>query len=161
MLHLDSTEVQDELPNNPRVPVSPTGAPVYSSSSSTYRESDSRTQDEQVRETFKWSSASEDFPFLKQGDGTELEPLDLLHPLQTAAVTESTGTQTPAVARRTGHTLNLHRKYRSLLRKRQTSGSSGKSRRHTHFSQMFCKVFLQHDVLTVNCCSGEHLSLVL
>lgn len=91
-----------------------------------------RTQSELVTEgvTFKRSSTSEDTPFLKHGDGMELEALDLLPPLQTTAVTESTRTQPPAVPRKTGHTLNLHRKHRSLLHKRQTLGSSGKSRRH-------------------------------
>ncbi|TNM97746.1 hypothetical protein fugu_013992 [Takifugu bimaculatus] len=144
VLHLDTKEVQDEqeLPNNPRVPVSPTGAPFYSSSSSTNWESQKpwslstaltneknlRTQGELVTEgdTFERSPTSEDSSFLKHGDGMELGALDLLPALQTAAVTEGARTQPPAVDIKAGHTLNLHRKHRSLLRKRQTSGSSGK-----------------------------------
>ncbi|XP_029687522.1 serine protease 56 isoform X1 [Takifugu rubripes] len=144
VLHLDTKEVQDEqeLPNNPRVPVSPTGAPFYSSSSSTNWESQKpwslstaltneknlRTQGELVTEgdTFERSPTSEDSSFLKHGDGMELGALDLLPALQTAAVTEGAQTQSPAVDIKAGHTLNLHRKHRSLLRKRQTSGSSGR-----------------------------------
>lgn len=155
VLRLDTKEVQDEqeLPNNPRVPVFPTGAPLYSSSSSTNWESQKpwsvstvlmneqnlRTQGERVTEgdTFKRSPTSEDSSFLKHSDGMELEALDLLPALQTAAVTESSRTQPPAVAIKAGHTLNLHRKHRSLLRKRQTSGSSGKSRHRTHVPEMF------------------------
>lgn len=98
-----------------------------------------RTQGELVTEgdTFERSPTSEDSSFLKHGNGMELEALDLPPALQTAAVTESAGTQPPAVAIKAGHTLNLHRKHRSLLRKRQTSGSSGKSRHRTHVSEMF------------------------
>lgn len=123
-----------------------------------------RTQGELVTEgdTFKRSPTSEDSSFIKHSDGMELEALDLLHVLQTAAVTESTRTQPPAVAIKAGHTLNLHRKHRSLLRKRQTSGSTGKSRHRTHVSEMFsAEIFLQHVLLTANCFSDEHLSLVL
>lgn len=157
VLHLDNGELQEELPNNPRGPVPPTGAPFSSSSSSTNRESPKpwslsttlenepqslRTQDELVTEgeTVKWSSTSEDSLLLKHGDRMELEPFDLLPQQQASAVTENARTQPPAVAGKAGHTLNLHRKYRSLLRKRQTSGSGGKSRRHTHFSQMCNKI---------------------
>lgn len=157
VLHLDIGELQEELPSNPRVPVPPTGAPLSSSSSSTNQESpkpwslsttlgnepqSSRTQDELVTEgeTVKWSSTSEDSLLLKHGDRMELEPFDLLPQQQASAVTENARTQPPAVAGKTGHTLNLHRKYRSLLRKRQTSGSGGKSRHHTHFSQMCNKI---------------------
>lgn len=148
VLHLDTRELQDELLNKPRVPVSPTGAPFHSSSSTMNRELQNpwslsasplneiqklRTQNEPVTEgeTFKWSATSENLGGLE--DGTKLEALDLLPPLQTAAVTQSPRTQPPAVARKAGHPLNLHRKYRSLLRKRQTSGSSGKSRHHAPF----------------------------
>lgn len=152
VLHLDGRELQDELLNKPRVPVSPTGAPFHSSSSTTKRELQNpwslsasplneiqklRTQDEPVTggETLKRSTTSEDFGGLE--DGTKLEALDLLPPLQTAAVTRSPQTQPPAVARKAGHTLNLHRKSRSLLRKRRTSRSSGKSR---HPCPLFTKV---------------------
>lgn len=168
VLHLDTRELQDELLNNPGVPVSPTGAPFHSSSSTTNRELQNpwslspspvneiqklRTQDELAAdgETFKWSATSEDIPVLQQEDGTKFEALDLLPPLQTAAVTQGTRTLPLAVARKAGHTFNLHRKSRSLLRKRQTSGSSGKSRHHTRFSQMFRQICSQRDLVTVNC----------
>lgn len=159
VLHLDTRELQDELLSNPRDPVSPTGPPFTSSSSTTNQELQKPwsfsaspvkeipklgTQDELVTEgeVFKWSATSEGFPVLKQADGTKLEVLDLLRPVQTAAVTESTRTQPMAAAKRAGHASDVHRKYRSLLRKRQTSGNSGKSRHHTTFLQMFNQIRL-------------------
>lgn len=174
VLHLDTRELQDERLNNPRVPVSPTGAPFDSSSSTTNRELQNpwslsaspvneiqklRTQDELATdgETFKWSATSEDIPVLQRADGTKFEALDLLPPLQTAAVTQSTRTLPPAVAREAGHTFNLHRKSRSLLRKRQTSGSGGKSRHHTRFStnvlaNMFATWFGHSKLSQMNIC---------
>lgn len=168
VLHLDTRELQGDLPNSPSVPVSPTRAPFDSSSSTTNREllnprtlsaspgneiQNLRTHYEPVTEgeTFKWSATSEDVPVLKQEGGTELEVSGLLPPLQMAAVTHSTGTPPPAVARKAGHTSNLHRIHRSLLRKRQTSGSSGKSRQHASFSQVLRPMCLQHDLVTRNC----------
>lgn len=170
VLHLDTRELQDELLTNPRVPVSPTGASFTSSSSTTNQELQNpwslsaspvneiqklRPQDELVTEGdfFTWSATSEDFPVLKQADGTKLEALDLLPPLQPAAVAPSTRAQPAAVARKAGHTFNLHRKYRSLLRKRQTSGGSGKGRHHARFSQMFRQMCLQHELVTATCLS--------
>lgn len=168
VLHLDTTELQDELRNSPSVPDSPTAPPFHSSSSTTNRELQNPgtlsaspgneiqklgTRDEPVTEgeTFTWSATSEDFPVLKQADGTELEVSDFLPPLQMAAVSPSTGTPPPAVAGKAGHTSNLHRIHRSLLRKRQTSGSSGKSRHHTRSSQMLRQTCLHHDLVIVNC----------
>lgn len=166
VLHLDTRELQDELFHNPTGPISPTSAPFHSSSSTTNRDLRNPwslsaspgneiqklwTQDKPVTdgETFQRSTTSEDFPVPDQADGTKLEAIDLLPPLQTAAVTQSTRTQPPALAKRAGRILNLHRKYRSLLRKRQTSGSSGKSRHHIRFSQMLGKICLQHGLVTV------------
>lgn len=167
VLHLDTRRLQDELLHNPAVPVSPTRAPFRSSFSTTNQVLQNPwslsaspgneiqklgTQDEPETEgeTYQWSTTTEDFPVPDQADGTKLEAIDLSPPLQTAAVTQSTRTQTPVLAKRAGRTLNLRRKYRSLLRKRQTSGSSGKSRHRTRFAEMPGRICLPHDLVTVN-----------
>ncbi|XP_029309182.1 serine protease 56 [Cottoperca gobio] len=82
----------------------------------------------------KWSAASEDFTFVENGDITELKSSALPLPVQSTSVfqlvTEGAArTDTTADPRQAVHavkTLSLHRKYRSLLRKRQIPGASGK-----------------------------------
>lgn len=81
-----------------------------------------------------WSSTSEDFTFDENRGRTELESSDLPLPVQLGTVshpvTEGAHTQMTADPRQTEHTIktsDLHRKHRSLLHKRQLSGTSGKS----------------------------------
>ncbi|KAG7214710.1 hypothetical protein INR49_010602 [Caranx melampygus] len=80
-----------------------------------------------------WSATSEDFTFAETEDRTELKSLALLLPVQSTAVvqtvTEADHAEMTAEPRQTAHSvksLTLHRKYRSLLRKRQTPGTNGK-----------------------------------
>lgn len=94
----------------------------------------------------RWSATSEDFTFVENGERTELKSSAVPLPEQPTTVgqpvSEGPHTETTADPRQTEHavkTLSLHRKYRSLLRKRQIPGASGKSMRHTHFSH---EVFL-------------------
>ncbi|XP_044075114.1 serine protease 56 isoform X3 [Siniperca chuatsi] len=81
----------------------------------------------------KWSATSEDLIFDETGDKTELKssalPLPVLSTTVVEPVTEGAHTETTGDPRQTVHavkTLSLHRKYRSLLRKRQIPGASGK-----------------------------------
>lgn len=162
ILHLDTVYLQDESPNSPPLPTSLTGPPSSSSSSSQKSQQPwslltalmneiqkLRTQDETVTqdeivtedESQSESATSEDFTFVENGDRTELKSSALPLPAQTTTVaqpvTEGAHTETTADPRQTVHavkTLSLHRKYRSLLRKRQTPGASGKSMSHTQFS---------------------------
>lgn len=177
ILHLDTVNLQEEPPKSPPSPTSSTGAPVHTGPSSSSQESQQpwsllaalmneiqklRTQDEIVTEDasqsetssnrdastdVKWSSASEDFTFVENGDRTELKSSALPLPVQSTTVGQVV-TETTADPRQTVHavkTLSLHRKYRSLLRKRQIPGASGKSMCHTHFSQNFSEIFLQNN----------------
>lgn len=84
-----------------------------------------------------WSSSSEDFTFVDAGDRTELTSSALPLPVQSTSVhtvTEDDHTEMTADPRQTAHlTLGLHRKYRSLLRKRQIPVASGKSMCHIRF----------------------------
>ncbi|XP_033993456.1 uncharacterized protein LOC117488572 [Trematomus bernacchii] len=78
-----------------------------------------------------WSVTSEDFTFVENGDGTEMKYSALPLPVQsTSVVTEgaprSETTADPRQAVQAVKTRSLHRIYRSLLRKRQTPGASGK-----------------------------------
>lgn len=81
-----------------------------------------------------WSTTSEDFTFAETEDRTDLKSLALLLPVQSTAivqtVTEADHAEMTAEPRQTSHSvksLTLQRKYRSLLRKRQTPGANGKS----------------------------------
>lgn len=92
----------------------------------------------------KWSSTSEDFTFVENGD---LKSSELPLPVQSTTVgqlvTAGVRTETTADPRQIGHsvkTLNLRRKYRSLLRKRQIPGASGKGMCHTNCSQNFIDI---------------------
>lgn len=178
ILHLDTVDLQEEPPKSPPSPTSSTGAPVHTSPSSSSQESQQpwslvaalmneieklRTQDEIVTEDasqsetssnrdgstdVKWSSASEDFTFVENGDRTELKSSALPLPVQSTTVGQPV-TEMTADPGQTVHavkTLSLHRKYRSLLRKRQIPGASGKSMcQHAHFSQDFSEIFLQNN----------------
>ncbi|XP_027140796.1 serine protease 56 [Larimichthys crocea] len=107
-----------------------------------------RTQDEIVTEDvsqsetlsdidasrdIEWTATSEDFTFVENEDRAELKSSALPLPVQSTTVvqpvTESAHTEATADPRQTVHavkTLSLHRKYRSLLHKRQIPGTSGK-----------------------------------
>ncbi|XP_038575306.1 serine protease 56 [Micropterus salmoides] len=80
----------------------------------------------------RWSTMSEDFTFVKNEDRTELKsklPLPAQSTTDVQPITEGAHTETTADPRQTVHavkTLSLRRKYRSLLRKRQIPGASGK-----------------------------------
>lgn len=166
ILHLDTVYFQEESPNSPPLLTSSTGAPVHSGPSSSSQESQQpwslltalmneiqklRTQDEIVTEDatqtetssnrdvspdVQWSTTSEDFTFVEEGDGTELKSSALPLPVQSTTVVQpvTEGVETTADPRQTVRAvkaLSLHRKYRSLLRKRQIPGASGKSMCHT------------------------------
>ncbi|XP_047446024.1 serine protease 56 [Mugil cephalus] len=77
----------------------------------------------------KWSTTSEDFTFVENGDVTE-KPSESLLPVQSTTVVqpvaESPHTEAGDPRLTADKPLSLHRKYRSLLRKRQTPGASGK-----------------------------------
>ncbi|XP_037314704.2 uncharacterized protein prss56 [Pungitius pungitius] len=69
----------------------------------------------------KWSTTSEDFTFAENEEGTESKPSALLRSTSVAQpVTQ------PVAEGAHAETLSLHRKHRSLLRKRQTPEASGK-----------------------------------
>ncbi|XP_051256762.1 serine protease 56 isoform X2 [Dicentrarchus labrax] len=151
ILHLDTVQ---ESPRSPPFPTSSSGAAVHTGLSSTSSQEsqqpwslltalmkeiqklrsqeDSVTEDESSSNRVaspdaNWSTTSEDFTFFESGDRTELKPSALPLPVQSTTdgqlVTEGAHTETtvPAVK-----TLSLHRKYRSLLRKRQIPGANGK-----------------------------------
>ncbi|XP_035025707.1 serine protease 56 isoform X1 [Hippoglossus stenolepis] len=80
-----------------------------------------------------WSATSEDFTFVETGDGTELQTLVSPLPVQPTTivqtVTEGEHRDMTADPRQTVNAVkpkSLQRKYRSLLRKRQIPGASGK-----------------------------------
>ncbi len=107
----------------------------------------------------KWSDTSEDFMFVENRDRTELKSSALPPPVQSTTVsqpvTEGAHTETTADPRQIVHsvkTLSLHRKYRSLLRKRQTPGTSGKSTCHSPFSQNFHEYFYRISCLFISRC---------
>lgn len=83
----------------------------------------------------RWSANAEDFTFVDSTDRTDMESLALLPPAQSTPAGQLTAEATadPRQAVHTVKTRSLHRKYRSLLHKRQIPGASGKSMRHTHF----------------------------
>ncbi|XP_040911120.1 serine protease 56 [Toxotes jaculatrix] len=107
-----------------------------------------RTQDETVSEDASqsetspdrdsspdvtWSATSQDFTFVETGERTDLKSLALPLPVQSTTVvqtvSESEHAEMTADPRQTSHAvkgLSLQRKYRSLLRKRQTPGANGK-----------------------------------
>ncbi|XP_036939575.1 uncharacterized protein prss56 isoform X1 [Acanthopagrus latus] len=76
----------------------------------------------------KWSANSEDFTFEEDGDRAETK--SSASPEQSTTVgqpvAEGAHTETTADPRQTVNSLSLHRKYRSLLRKRQIPGANGK-----------------------------------
>lgn len=171
ILHLDTLNLQDEPPISPLFPASSTGASVHAGPPSSSHESQqpwsllaalvneiqkSGTQDEIMTEDAsqsemsskrdaptdaKWSSTSEDFTFVENGDLKSSEPLPVQSTTVGQLVTEGAGTETTADPRQTGHavkTLCPQRKHRSLLHKRQIPGSSGKGMCHTNCTQTLC-----------------------
>ncbi|XP_035803436.2 uncharacterized protein prss56 [Amphiprion ocellaris] len=74
-----------------------------------------------------WSPTSEDFTFIEsEVVKSSVLPLSEESVTVVQPVTESAHTETAETRQIAGKPLNLHRKYRSLLRKRQTPGVSGK-----------------------------------
>ncbi|XP_033505577.2 uncharacterized protein prss56 [Epinephelus lanceolatus] len=79
-----------------------------------------------------WSATSEEFAFVENEDRTESKssalPLLVQPTTNVQPVTERAHTETgdPKQAAHVAKTLSLHRKYRSLLRKRQIPGAGGK-----------------------------------
>ncbi|XP_039670516.1 serine protease 56 isoform X2 [Perca fluviatilis] len=78
----------------------------------------------------KWGATSEDFTFVENEEGTELKSSALPLPEQSTSVVqpgnEGAHTETTADPRQAVYnvkTFSLHRKYRSLLRKRQIPGA--------------------------------------
>ncbi|XP_069014120.1 uncharacterized protein prss56 [Embiotoca jacksoni] len=160
ILHLDTVYLQEESVNSPPFLTSSTEAPVHTNPSSSSQEPQEpwslltalmneilklRTQDGTVaedasqRETsssrdaspdVKWSSTSDDFTFVVNGEGTELKssasPLPVQPTTVIQPVTETAHTETADPRQTADKPLSLHRKYRSLLRKRQIPGASGK-----------------------------------
>ncbi|KAM8851302.1 uncharacterized protein prss56 isoform 2-T2 [Spinachia spinachia] len=75
----------------------------------------------------EWSATWEDFTFAENKERTELKASAFLQSTAAAQpVTEGGPTETTADSRQAVKTLSPHRKYRSLLRKRQTPDASGK-----------------------------------
>ncbi|XP_037644331.1 uncharacterized protein prss56 [Sebastes umbrosus] len=156
ILHLDTLYLQEDSPNSPPLTTTSTGAPVQTGPSSSSQKSQKPwslltalmdemqklgTQDEIVTEEasqsetssnrdtlpdVEWSATSEDFTFVENEERTELKSSAL--PAQsTSVVTEGAHTETTADPRQAVHAVkSLHRKYRSLLRKRQIPGAGGK-----------------------------------
>ncbi|XP_074545134.1 uncharacterized protein prss56 isoform X2 [Halichoeres trimaculatus] len=145
IMHLNTAYLQEDSSYNPAFSASSTQAPVHDSHSSTSSSSSHQhpwslltalmnemdklsTQDKTLTEDTSpdavWSATSEDFTFTENGDGAQLRSSAL--PLDEQSVSD---VQTTAEPKQTVHavkTLSLHRKYRSLLRKRQIPGAAGK-----------------------------------
>ncbi|XP_042353454.1 uncharacterized protein prss56 [Plectropomus leopardus] len=155
ILHLDTVYLQEDSPNAPSLTASSTGAPIHTTSSSSAEEPRKpwslltalmsemqklSAQDEIVTEDasqsdtdVEWSTTSEDFTFVNSGEGTDSKSSAPPPPVQSTTVvqpvTEGTHTETTPDPRQAVHavkTSSVHRKYRSLLRKRQIPGASGK-----------------------------------
>ncbi|XP_024863009.2 serine protease 56 isoform X2 [Kryptolebias marmoratus] len=75
----------------------------------------------------EWSTTSEDFVFVENEEGTDIKSSALPIPEASTSVVQQDGPRTESSD--SGHVVNplsLHRKYRSLLQRRQTPGASGK-----------------------------------
>lgn len=153
VLHLDTINLQEEAPRGAPSPASSPGTPVQSHQLSSTQDSspqpwslftalteeiqkfqeDSVPGDASQSETSSSASAdrrqtpnSEDFIFVGNTDRTDSKSSATPVGQLTAEATAD-----PRQAVRTLKTRSLHRKYRSLLHKRQIPGASGKSKRHT------------------------------
>lgn len=159
ILHLD-TYLQEESPNTPPFPTSSSGTQISTDPSASSQKSQEpwslltalineiqtlQTQDgiETVgkspselpssriasSDALTWDATSDDLTFAESGKLTS-SPMQSTTVVQ--LVTVGDRTETTAQPRQTAlKPLSLHRKYRSLLRKRQISGPSGKSMWHT------------------------------
>ncbi|XP_067461782.1 uncharacterized protein prss56 [Thunnus thynnus] len=156
ILHLDTTYLQEESPNTSPIPTSSSGTQIHTSPSASSQKSPEpwslltalmneiqtlRTQDETVTEAesqsemsssriaspdVTWDATSDDLTFVENGELTS-SPVQSTTVVQ--PITVGDGTETTAQPRQTAHAvkpLSLHRKYRSLLHKRQIPGASGK-----------------------------------
>ncbi|KAK5859896.1 hypothetical protein PBY51_021415 [Eleginops maclovinus] len=149
ILSMDTVYLQEESPNSPDSSSHESQKPWSLLTALMNEIKKVRTQDEAVTEnesqsvTFpdrdsasdvNWSVTSEDFTFVENVDGTELKPSALLLPVQSTSVVQtvtegvprSETTDDPRQAVQAVKTRSLHRIYRSLLRKRQIPGASGK-----------------------------------
>lgn len=161
VLHLDTANLQEEPPRSVPSPPSSPGTPIHSDPFSPSQDSRQpwslfkalteeiqklRTQKDVVTEdpsqsetsSSKYSSVdanAEDFIFVDNTDRTDSESSALLPPAQSTPAGQPTAQATadPGQAVHTVKTRSLHRKYRSLLHKRQIPGASGKSMCHAHF----------------------------
>ncbi|KAF6728477.1 Serine protease 56 [Oryzias melastigma] len=111
MLHLDFVHLLEDLPNSPSSLTSPTSTPTLSDPNLKERWSRlsawiSETQQLRTRDDVEVKSPTQTVPAVQQGIGD--------------ARTDA------SQPRRAVKPLNLHRKYRSLLQKRQTAVASGK-----------------------------------
>lgn len=97
----------------------------------------------------RWSANTEDFIFADNTDRTDSESSALLPPAQSTPAGQPTAEATtdPGQAVHTVKTRSLHRKYRSLLHKRQIPVASGKSMCHAHLlkKQHTCTKLCLHD----------------
>lgn len=112
--------------------------------------SQSETSSKDSSVDVRWSTNAEDFIFADNTDRTDTESSALLPPAQSTPAGQPTAEATadPGQAVHTVNTRSLHRKYRSLLHKRQIPGASGKSMRHTHFLKYtYTKLYLLYLVL--------------
>ncbi|RVE61837.1 hypothetical protein OJAV_G00174340 [Oryzias javanicus] len=134
MLHLDFVHLLEDLLSNPSFLTSPTSTPTLSDSNPNIRERWSllstwisetqqlRTRD--VREAVPNKEKEKDFTFAQS-----MNKIEVKSPTQTVpAVQQGTGDARADASqpKRAVKPLNLHRKYRSLLQKRQTTVTSGK-----------------------------------
>ncbi|XP_030607411.1 uncharacterized protein prss56 [Archocentrus centrarchus] len=149
ILHFDSVYHQEESPSSPSFLTPSTGTPDHTNPPSSSWVSQKpwslltalindvkklRTQSgivaeerfqsetsfgEEATPNVKWSTTSEDFTFSENEDRTE--STTVVQP-----VTESTPTETADPGQTADKPLSLHRKYRSLLHRRQTAGTNGK-----------------------------------
>lgn len=152
VLHLDTIDLQEEAPRGAPSPASSPGTPVQSHQLSSSQDSpqpwslftslteeiqkfqeDSVPGDTLQSETSSSAPAdrrqtpnSEDFIFVGNTDRTDSKSSATPVGQLTAEATAD-----PRQAVRTLKTRSLHRKYRSLLHKRQIPGATGKSKQHT------------------------------
>ncbi|XP_041658512.1 uncharacterized protein prss56 [Cheilinus undulatus] len=153
IMHLDTVYLQDDSPNNSPFPTSFTGTPDHPNPSSSSKgpqkqpwslltalmnemeklssQDETGTEDASQSDTSdeNWSTTSEDFTFVENADKAELKSSALpLHEQSTTVVQPvTTYAETTADPRQNVHAVkSLHRKYRSLLHKRQIPGTTGK-----------------------------------
>ncbi|XP_030016002.1 serine protease 56 [Sphaeramia orbicularis] len=153
IMHLDVSYLKEESPDTSTFPTSSSGADVDSSPSSPQEpqqpwslvaalmnEMEKITQDNSITEDdsqndssqeespdVMWSETSEDFTFAESTEDSSVSSSPVTTVVQ--PVSDDSHTELNTEAKQTVQAvkpLSLHRKYRSLLRKRQTPATSGK-----------------------------------